>query len=286
MRATAAAHHHHVVHPVVCCTVKRAVRLLPSALLLIFVLSLILVTLVQIAVIHSHRRAIYLQRRLASTSRPSSARSQAVVVPSGQLRPVAASPDVGASGSPTAHFQAWSAVHRARGGDYSHRKPNASHNRAPAAVRVRPNALQVEALLDRNAPTVDNNIKILTGLANAARIRDIFAGASVRPPRPTLTSPKPVREDVLRSVAEVDDDDDDGVTWELVRDHVYRRAGGGVSAVTTAREDDVDDEGAQRTRKFATDKTKKSSGEVVTRPLCPEVPPGLGECAATAANHD
>ncbi|KAL3251006.1 hypothetical protein MRX96_055269 [Rhipicephalus microplus] len=75
VRATAAPHHH-VVHPVVCCTVKRVMRLLPSALLLIFVLSLILVTLVQIAVIHSHRRAIYLQRRLASTSRPSPARPQ------------------------------------------------------------------------------------------------------------------------------------------------------------------------------------------------------------------
>ncbi|KAH7946648.1 hypothetical protein HPB52_002507 [Rhipicephalus sanguineus] len=38
------------------------------------------------------------------------------------------------------------------------RKPNASHNRARASVRARPNALQVEALLDRNAPTTDNNI--------------------------------------------------------------------------------------------------------------------------------
>ncbi|KAH7948396.1 hypothetical protein HPB52_021192 [Rhipicephalus sanguineus] len=282
VRATAAPHHHHVVHPVVCCTVKRAMRLLPSALLLIFVLSLILVTLVQIAVIHSHRRAIYLQRRLASTSRPSPARPQAAVVSSGQLRPVASSPDGGASGSPTAHFQAWSAVHRARGGDYSHRKPNASHNRAQAAVRARPNALQVEALLDRNAPTVDNNIKILTGLANAARIRDIFAGARARTPRPRLTSPASVREDMLGSAAQ-GDNDDDGVTWELVKDDVYRRAGGGVSAVTVVREDDEDNDSARRTRKFASDKAKKSSVEVVTRPLCPEVPPGLGEWGTTAA---
>ncbi|XP_075551808.1 uncharacterized protein LOC142585160 [Dermacentor variabilis] len=274
VRATAAPHHHHVVHPVLCCTVKRAVRLLPSALLLIFVLSLILVTLVQIAVIHSHRRAIYLQRRLASTSRPSPARPQAAVVSSsGQLRPAAASPDGGPSGSPTAHFQAWSAVHRTRGGEYSHRKPNASHNRAQAAVRARPNALQVEALLDRNAPTVDNNIKILTGLANAARIRDIFAGASAGTPRPTLTLPTSAREDTLGGAAGGDDNE---VSWELVKDDVYRRAGGGgVSAVTAAREDEEDTDSVRRTRKFAADKARKSSAEVVTRPLCPEVPPGL-----------
>ncbi|XP_037281124.2 uncharacterized protein LOC119174357 [Rhipicephalus microplus] len=271
VRATAAPHHH-VVHPVVCCTVKRVMRLLPSALLLIFVLSLILVTLVQIAVIHSHRRAIYLQRRLASTSRPSPARPQVAVVSPGQLRPVASSPEGGASGSPTAHFQAWSAVHRSRGGDYSHRKPNASHNRAQAAVRARPNALQVEALLDRNAPTVDNNIKILTGLANAARIRDIFAGASAGTPhRQRLTSPAPVREDMLVSAVP----SDDGVSWKLVKDDVYRRAGGGVSAVTAAREDDEDNDSARRTRKLASDKAKKTTVEVVTRPLCPEVPPGL-----------
>ncbi|KAL1439145.1 hypothetical protein MTO96_047425 [Rhipicephalus appendiculatus] len=252
VRATAAPHHHHVVHPVVCCTVKRAVRLLPSALLLIFVLSLILVTLVQIAVIHSHRRAIYLQRRLASTSRPSPARPQAAVVSSGQLRPVASSPRKAA-----------------RPGL---RRPTSRPGRpstGPGAGTTR----TVEALLDRNAPTVDNNIKILTGLANAARIRDIFADASARTPRPRLTSPASVREDMLGSA--VQSDDDDGVSWELVKDDVYRRAGGGVSAVTAVREDDEDNDSARRTRKLASDKAKKSSVEVVTRPLCPEVPPGL-----------
>lgn len=229
---------HHVVHPVVCCTVKRAVRLLPSALLLVFVLSLILVTLVQIAVIHSHRRAIYLQRRLTSTYRPSPARLQAAAVAaSGPGRQVAP-PDT--SGSPTSNFQSWSAAHRD-----SLRKSNASQGRAQTA-RARPNALQVEALLDRNAPTVDNNIKILTGLANAARIRDIFADTAAR----TLAPPS--RDDV------------DGVSWELVADDVYRRAGGAAAA--------PDDGG--RTRKFVPDKKSTSVG-TLTRPLCPEVPPGL-----------
>lgn len=45
------------VRPLVRCTLKRAVRALPSALLLLFVLSLVLVTLLQIALVHSsHRR--------------------------------------------------------------------------------------------------------------------------------------------------------------------------------------------------------------------------------------
>lgn len=248
---------HHVVHPVVCCTVKRAVRLLPSALLLVFVLSLILVTLVQIAVIHSHRRAIYLQRRLTSTYRPSPGRlPAAAVAAAGPGRQVAA-PD--ASGSPTSNFQSWSAAHRD-----SVRKSNASHGRAQAA-KARPNALQVEALLDRNAPTVDNNIKILTGLANAARIRDIFAGTAAR----TLASPSRESSSTVVSRETAGDatprrDDDDGVSWELVPDDVYRRAGG------AAAPDD-----GRRTRKFVADKS--TSAGTVTRPLCPEVPPGLGK---------
>ncbi|XP_077488344.1 uncharacterized protein LOC144099125 [Amblyomma americanum] len=266
VRATAP---HHVVHPVVCCTVKRAVRLLPSALLLIFVLSLILVTLVQIAVIHSHRRAIYLQRRLASTSRPSPSRLQGAAGPPALV--AAAASD--ASGSPTAHFQAWSAVHRAR---ESHRKPNASqNNRTPQQSKARPNALQVEALLDRNAPTVDNNIKILTGLANAARIRDIFASA-VDVARGTMAvnggSSTTVPGDTAGSATTAGDD---GVSWELVKDDVYRRAGGAaVSDVERGSDDDDGGSDVRRTRKFAPDK-KKSSAGVVTRPLCPEVPPGL-----------
>ncbi|GBN95886.1 hypothetical protein AVEN_173318-1 [Araneus ventricosus] len=45
-----------LVRPLVRCTFKRILRVLPSVLLLLFVFSLIFVTLMQIAVIHSHRR--------------------------------------------------------------------------------------------------------------------------------------------------------------------------------------------------------------------------------------
>ncbi|UYV67842.1 B4GALT3 [Cordylochernes scorpioides] len=44
------------VRPFVRCTLRRALRLMPSFLLLLFVFSLIFVTLMQIAVIHVHRR--------------------------------------------------------------------------------------------------------------------------------------------------------------------------------------------------------------------------------------
>lgn len=48
-----------LVRPLVRCTFKRILRILPSILLLLFVFSLIFVTLMQIAVIHSHRRNHY-----------------------------------------------------------------------------------------------------------------------------------------------------------------------------------------------------------------------------------
>lgn len=48
-----------LVRPLVRCTFKRILRILPSILLLLFVFSLIFVTLMQIAVIHSHRRTHY-----------------------------------------------------------------------------------------------------------------------------------------------------------------------------------------------------------------------------------
>ncbi|GIY35098.1 uncharacterized protein CDAR_99711 [Caerostris darwini] len=45
-----------LVRPLVRCTFKRILRAMPSVMLLLFVFSLIFVTLMQIAVIHSHRR--------------------------------------------------------------------------------------------------------------------------------------------------------------------------------------------------------------------------------------
>ncbi|XP_064488287.1 beta-1,4-N-acetylgalactosaminyltransferase bre-4-like [Ornithodoros turicata] len=205
------------VHPIVCCTVKRAVRLLPSALLLVFVLSLILVTLVQIAVIHSHRRSLYLQRKTPSTSKPST-------------------PGQTSKGSPMSHFHAWSA-HRAK---ESQKKPNNTY----VGAKPRPNALQVEALLDRNAPSVDGNIHILMGYANAARIRSIvLAWDSVN--ATSSDSGKPVAN------AGVSEPRVNG-SWQLVTD-VYDG------------------------RVLWNKKRRRARNEKMppTLPLCPEVPPGL-----------
>lgn len=240
------------VRPIVCCTVKRAVRLLPSALLLVFVLSLILVTLVQIAVIHSHRRALYLQRRVATTSRPSAA--GAAVGSLSAWSSSAGQPVPGqGDGSPTSHFQAWSAAHKSREARRRQQPPppHASHNKS---AKVRPNALQVEALLDKNAPSVENNIKILTGLANAARIRDIFG---------VLTAARNVSRSAggVRQVTAVTTTtaaaSSNGSSWELVTD-VY--------------DGNVLWGDPRRTRKLG-----MASVRPTTRPLCPEVPPGLGE---------
>ncbi|KAG0433026.1 hypothetical protein HPB47_020301, partial [Ixodes persulcatus] len=238
------------VRPIVCCTVKRAVRLLPSALLLVFVLSLILVTLVQIAVIHSHRRALYLQRRVATTSRPSATGAAAGSLSawsSSAGQPVPGQGD----GSPTSHFQAWSAAHKSREARRRQQPPppHASHNKS---VKVRPNALQVEALLDKNAPSVENNIKILTGLANAARIRDIFG---VLTAAGNVSSSAGGARQVTSVTTTTAAASSNGSSWELVTD-VY--------------DGSVLWGDPRRTRKLG-----MASVRPTTRPLCPEVPPGL-----------
>lgn len=220
------------VHPIVCCTVKRAVRLLPSALLLIFVLSLILVTLVQIAVIHSHRRALYLKRRVPTTSRPYSSAPQLSL--SGQS----------SADGPTSHFQAWS--HRAR---ESHRKPNSSNqNNHKTSPKLRPNALRVEALLDKNAPSVDNYVKILTGLANAARIRNIFSVVAANAAEARASAEKSRAAATLSARA---NNSTGGSYWKLVTD-VY--------------DGNVLWGDPRRTRKLEA---------AAATPQCPEVPPGL-----------
>ncbi|GFR29426.1 uncharacterized protein TNCT_592721 [Trichonephila clavata] len=71
-----------LVRPLVRCTFKRVLRVLPSVLLLLFVFSLIFVTLMQIAVIHSHRRSHLLPTRQHDTA-PSSNATLRPTVPTG-----------------------------------------------------------------------------------------------------------------------------------------------------------------------------------------------------------
>ncbi|XP_022645729.1 mucin-19-like isoform X2 [Varroa destructor] len=199
------------VHPIVCCTFKRAIRLLPSVLLIAFVLSLIFVTLIQVAVIHSQRRAIYLQRRVngvvstASSSPLYAPQSSASAylssygspningggnsnsinnnnnwVGAGQQQ-TKGNPSAGATsggvGSASGTVSAGGTVNLAgsNGKTYGQKLPAGSPSGGPGSTsKPSEPALRIEAILDRNAPSVEDFAVSINNNANAARIRRIF----------------------------------------------------------------------------------------------------------------
>ncbi|OQR74265.1 hypothetical protein BIW11_00991 [Tropilaelaps mercedesae] len=177
------------VHPIVCCTFKRAIRLLPSILLIAFVLSLIFVTLIQVAVIHSQRRAIYLQRRVngvvstASSSPLYAAQASASTYLSSYGIPNA-NPGSNNAGPPqlTKVGGAQPASSGSVNAGVGNQKPpvatlpTSGGSGGPAGPTAKPGepALRVEAILDRSAPSVENFALSINNNANAARIRRIF----------------------------------------------------------------------------------------------------------------
>lgn len=163
------------VHPIVCCTFKRALRLLPSILLIAFVLSLIFVTLIQVAVIHSQRRAIYLQRRVNG------------VVSTASSSPLYAQPS--ASSYLSSYNQQQQLQQQQQPlplQQQQQNQQNSNNKKTPTGQSTQTGAsggstskpgepaLRVEAILDRNAPSVENFAVSVNNNANAARIRRIF----------------------------------------------------------------------------------------------------------------
>lgn len=131
-----------LVRPIVRCTLKRTLRVMPSVLLLLFVFSLIFVTLMQIAVIHSHRRTHYVSR---------AERNETITTPSPQQP----------AGPVTVKVQ-----------------PPTATKMVTAVQHKRPETLRVEAFLDKNAPSVEANIIIMKNLANTVRIKNILKSLS------------------------------------------------------------------------------------------------------------
>ncbi|XP_023236297.1 beta-1,4-galactosyltransferase 1-like [Centruroides sculpturatus] len=127
-----------LARPLVRFTLKRAIRMMPSVLLLMFVFSLIFVTLMQIAVIHANRRAHYIHRHELNLTSPLTSQPQ------------------------------------------SHQQTEVRKPQIPVVARVtkpltkKPETLRVEALLDRNAPSVETNILLLQSRVNTARLKQVL----------------------------------------------------------------------------------------------------------------
>ncbi|RWS07990.1 beta-1:4-N-acetylgalactosaminyltransferase bre-4-like protein, partial [Dinothrombium tinctorium] len=128
------------VRPLLRRTIKRFLRLLPSVLLLLFVVSLIFVTLMQIAVIHAHRRSLAFQRN-SNSSVVISAASVASMNPS-----------------------------TAKSGGDSRSQNNANG----INQKKRQEVLRIEALLDRGSLSLEANTKTLQNLVNAGRVKQIL----------------------------------------------------------------------------------------------------------------
>ncbi|KFM57065.1 hypothetical protein X975_03604, partial [Stegodyphus mimosarum] len=129
-----------LVRPLVRCTFKRILRVLPSVLLLLFVFSLIFVTLMQIAVIHSHRRTHYVPIRHDSLN--------VTIFP------------------PTGHTVL---------GVPNLQLPSSATKSVP---HKRPDTLRVEAFLDKAAPTLEANVAIVKNMVNCVRVRKVLQSLS------------------------------------------------------------------------------------------------------------
>ncbi|XP_054708063.1 beta-1,4-N-acetylgalactosaminyltransferase bre-4-like isoform X1 [Uloborus diversus] len=136
-----------LVRPLVRCTFKRILRILPSILLLLFVFSLIFVTLMQIAVIHSHRRTHYVPGRHDGLN--------ATLFP------------------PTGHTIL---------GMPSLQIPSSATKTVP---HKKPDTLRVEAFLDKAAPTLEANVVIFKNMIGCVRVRRIvdLLGSGIASPR-------------------------------------------------------------------------------------------------------
>lgn len=149
------------VRPLLRRTVKRFLKLLPSVLLLLFVLSLVFVTLMQIAVIHNHRRALAFANINGSSS------TDFRVMPTEIRKARLASLNATKNARPVKDQSV--STDKTKGG------PNA---------KKKAEVLRIEALLDRTSPSYEANVKMLQNFVNSARIKEIIAfarGLSTRP---------------------------------------------------------------------------------------------------------
>lgn len=140
-----------LVRPMVRCSFKRVLRTMPSVVLLVFVVGLIFLTLMQIAVIHANRRALYAQRDPVGVSSGSAASTQSVTTTKPSVGPV---------------------------------KPVAV---VKTAGRASPDVVRIEAFVDKSSPTVEANMASLQTEINIAKVKNsltaLLANLTVLPLR-------------------------------------------------------------------------------------------------------
>ncbi|XP_054164090.1 uncharacterized protein LOC128961827 isoform X2 [Oppia nitens] len=156
------------VRPLLRRTIKRFLRLLPSILLLLFVVSLIFVTLMQIAVIHTHRRLQRNQNTVGNTvggqqsTVAAKAMLLAAVMANNQSVPQHLAGVIQRQSTPTAvtpSIVATSGHQTTLNGVLSVKKTE---------------VLRIEALLDKNLPSIETNSQVLQNFVNLGRIRQII----------------------------------------------------------------------------------------------------------------
>ena len=167
--------------------------MIPSIFLMLFVVSLLFVTLMQIVVIHSDRKILLSYSWRNGVSSISSSLISNVTTSSSMLKQMIRG--LNYSSDPR---------HRDPKGLKSRGAGNASTQSMPAAaasaatttttVKKKPDVLRIEALLDRSLPSRDVNVKVLQNFVNSARIKEII---HLLQDRGALdSSPDPARQNV------------------------------------------------------------------------------------------
>lgn len=163
------------VRPLLRRTVKRFLKLLPSVLLVLFVVSLVFVTLMQIAVIHSHRRALLFPSLNGSN-----------------IYRAAFDERTATSASKSAFKSS-----NATGANNANKETNEGGKSKGSAAKKKAEVLRIEALLDRTSPSYEANVKMLQNFVNSARIKEIIQFAR---DISSSTSTSPVLQEITTNI--------------------------------------------------------------------------------------
>ena len=136
--------------------------------LMLFVASLVFVTLMQIAVIHSHRKIIALHGSGHTT------RSNSELTSSTHPSLVPWSTSLRASNYSVQGSSLTKTTKIATSSSNNVSPASSSSSSSSSGVKKKAGVLKIEALLDKNLPSRDINTKILQNFVNSARIREII----------------------------------------------------------------------------------------------------------------
>lgn len=167
-------------------SLQKFLRIIPSLLVMLFVVSLVFVTLMQIAVIHSNRNKLLAYNSQSSQRFYPESSSQVLddkssVIPASSSRFILTSN----SGKKFSREEVMRALNysgvqnmglphsRLTGITVKTTSASSSSTTSPS-IKSKKDMLRVEALLDRSLPSRDHNVKMLQNFVNSARIKQII----------------------------------------------------------------------------------------------------------------